>query len=116
MPLMVLTRDQRQALELLANAGEACAVPALVRGGCAPEELQLLVRRGLVRAERIQTQGKPSRADFQLCISDDGRKALARRDERPAHGMISAMAVLIVLFFLALLAGMAVGAFILPHP
>jgi hypothetical protein len=44
-----------------------------------------------------------------------GRMALARHGERSGHGQISLKLVLIVLFVLALLAGMAVGAFIVPH-
>jgi hypothetical protein len=113
---MVLTRSQREALKLLANAGEGSTVPALVRGGCGAEELHRLVRSGLVRAERIQVLGKPpSPADFHLCISDTGRKALARNYEGAGHAKISAKFVLIVLFVLALLAGMVVGAFVVPH-
>jgi hypothetical protein len=108
---MVLTRSQREALKLLAEAGEGSTVPALVRGGCTAEELHRLVRGGLVRAERIQVRGKsPSPADFNLRISDDGRVALARHDERAGRGKI------VVLFVLALLAGMVVGRFIVPHP
>jgi hypothetical protein len=113
---MLLTRSQRTALKRLANAGEGSTVPALVRGGCTAEDLHHLVRDGLVRAERIQVRGKsPSPTDFHLRISDTGRKALARNDERAGHGKISVKLVLIVLFVLALLAGVMVGAFIVPH-
>jgi hypothetical protein len=113
---MLLTRSQREALELLANAGEGSTVPALVRGGCTAEELHRLVRSGLVRAERIQVRGKPPpSADFHLRISDTGRRALGRHDERAGHGKISVRFVLIVLFVLALLAGVMVGAFVVPH-
>jgi hypothetical protein len=56
----------------------------------------------------------PSSADFDPRISDIGRKALARHDERVGR-KISMKLVLIVLFVLALLAGMVVGAFIAPH-
>ena len=88
----------------------------MVRGGCTADELHHLVRGGLVRAERIQARGKPpSPADFHLRISDAGRKALARHGERAGHGTISVKLVLIALFVLALLAGMAVGAFMVPH-
>jgi hypothetical protein len=91
-------------------------MPALVRGGCTAEELHRLVRGGLVRAERVQVRGKPpSPNDFHLRISDTGRRALARHDERAGHGKISVKLVLIVLFVLALVAGMAVGAFMMPH-
>jgi hypothetical protein len=113
---MELTRTQLEALKLLANTGEGSTVPVLVRGGCKPEELHRLVRGGLIEAERVQVPGKsPSRADFHLRISDTGRKALARHDERAGHGQISLKLVLVVLFVLALLAGMMVGAFMAPH-
>jgi hypothetical protein len=109
---MVLTRSQRQALELLANAGERSTVPALMRGGCTAKDLHRLVRDGLVSAERIRARGKPpSPADFHLRISDVGRQALARHDELAGQGTISVMLVLIVLFVLGLLAGVVVGAF-----
>jgi hypothetical protein len=110
---MLLTRNQRTALKLLANAGEGSTVPALVRRGCKAEELHLLVRGGLVRAERVQVRGKPpSRTDFHLRISDTGRKALARHDERAGRGQISVKLVLLLLFVLALMAGIVVGAFL----
>jgi hypothetical protein len=113
---MVLTRSQRDALELLAKAGEGSTAPALMRGRCTAEELHGLVRGRLVKVERIRVRDQPpSPTDFHLRISDTGRKALARHDGRAGHGKISVMLVLIVLFFLALLAGMAVGAFIVPH-
>jgi hypothetical protein len=113
---MVLTRSERDALELLAKAGGGSTAPASMRGRCSAEELHRLVRGGLVKAERIQLQDKPpSPADFHLRISDTGRKALARQDERAGHGQISMKVMLVVLFVLALLAGMAVGAFVVPH-
>jgi hypothetical protein len=111
---MVLTRSQRKALELLANAGEGSTVPALVRDGCTAKDLHRLVRDGLVRAERIRAGGKPpSPADFHLRISDVGRTALARHDELARHGAISVK--LIVLFVLGLLAGVVAGAFMVTH-
>ena len=65
--VMVLTSSQKQALKLLASAGEGSTVPALVRRGCTVEELHRLVRNGLANAERMQVQGKPpSRAVFHL--------------------------------------------------
>jgi hypothetical protein len=113
---MVLTRSQRQALELLASAREGSTVPAVVRGGCTAEELHRLVRGGFVRAERLSAlDRRPSRADFHLRISDTGRKALARHDQRAGNSKISMKLVLLVLFVLAVLAGMAVGAFMIPH-
>jgi hypothetical protein len=113
---MVLTRSQSEALKLLAEVGEGSRVSALVRRGCTAADLHHLVRGGLVTAERIRVRSKqPSRADFHLRISDTGRIALARHGERSGHGQISLKLVLIVLFVLALLAGMAVGAFIVPH-
>jgi hypothetical protein len=113
---MVLTRSQRKALKLLANAGQGCTVPALVRGGCTAKELHHLVRGGLVRAERTRVWGKaPSPADFHVRISDAGRQALARHDEVAGQGTISVKLVLIVLFVLGLLAGVVVGAFMVTH-
>ena len=53
---MVLTRSQREALKLLAEAGEGFTVPALARRGCTPEDLHRLVREGLVSAERIRVR------------------------------------------------------------
>jgi hypothetical protein len=109
---MVLTRSQRKALELIANAREGSTVPALVHCGCTAKDLHRLVRDGLVRAERIQARGKPpSPADFHLRISDVGRQALVRHDELAGHGTISVKLVLILLFVLGLLAGVVVGAF-----
>jgi hypothetical protein len=113
---MVLTRSQQEALERLASAAEGSTVPALVRRGCTADELHRLVRGGLVRAERMQVRGKPpSPADFHLRISDAGWKALARHDERAGRSRISLRLALIVLFVVALLAGMVVGAFMVPH-
>jgi hypothetical protein len=113
---MVLTRSQREALKLLANAGEGSTVPALVRGGCTAKDLHRLVRDGLVRAERIRAWGKPpSPVDFHFRISDVGRKALARHDELAGHGAISVKLLLIVLFVLGLLAGVIAGAFMVTH-
>jgi hypothetical protein len=102
---MVLTRTQREALRLLANAGVGSTVPALVRRGCAVDELHRLVRDGLARAERLNVQGKrPSPEDFYLRISDAGRKALARQYRRRFA---------LLLFVLGLLAGVCVGAFVI---
>jgi hypothetical protein len=113
---MVLTRSQLEALKLLAHAGEGSPLPSLVRRGCPPEELHRLVRGGLVRAERIKARGKPpSRADFHIRISDTGRTALAQQDEGAAPRKISLKLVLIVLFALALLAGVVAGKFVVPH-
>jgi hypothetical protein len=82
-----------------------------VRRGCTGEALHRLVRDGFVNAERIQVQGKqPSPVAFYLRISDAGRKALARQDGRPRRGKISTRLVLVVLFALGLLAGVAAGA------
>jgi hypothetical protein len=107
---MVLTRSQREALQLLAEAGEGSTVPALVRRGCAPKDLHRLVRGGLVRAERIRVRGKPpSPADFHLRISEAGRKALARHDVLVGHS--SLVPIVIMLFVLGLLAGIVAGAF-----
>lgn len=108
---MVLTRSQREALKLLAEAGEGSAVPALVRRGCTPKDLHRLVRVGLVRAERIRVHGKPpSPADFHLRISEAGRKALARHDLLAGHST-SLVLIVIMLFVLGLLAGIVAGAF-----
>lgn len=105
---MMLTRSQREALKLLAEAGEGSTVPALVRRGCTPKELHRLVRGGLVRAERIGVRGKPpSPADFHLRISDAGRKALAHHDGTS----LKLVLIVIVLFVLGLLAGVVAGAF-----
>jgi hypothetical protein len=111
---MVLTRNQREALKLLANSAQGFAVPALVRGGCTAKELHRLVRGGLVRAERIRVLGKaPSPADFHVRISDAGRQALARHDEVAGRGAVKL--VLIVLFVLGLLVGVVVGTFTVTH-
>jgi hypothetical protein len=113
---MALTRSQLEALKLVAHAGEGSPLPALVRRGCAPDELHRLVRSGLVRAERIQARGKPpSRADFHIRISETGRTALAQHGEGAAPRKISMKLVVIALFVLALLAGMVAGKFIVPH-
>jgi hypothetical protein len=110
MPTMMLTRSQRKALELLAEAGEGSAVPALVHRGCTPKDLHRLVRGGLVRAERIRVRGTPpSPADFHLRISDAGRKALARHEVLVRENR-SLVAIVITLFVLGLLAGIVAGA------
>ena len=108
---MVLTRSQREALKLLAEAGEGSTVPALVRRGCTPKELHRLVRGGFVRAERIGVRGKPpSPADFHLRISDAGRKALARHDVLMGDSTRLVL-IVIMLFVLGFLAGIVAGAF-----
>ena len=107
---MVLTRSQREALKLLAEAGEGSTVPALVRRGCTPEDLHRLVRDGLVSAERIRVRGKPpSPADFHLRINDTGRKALARHDVLVGDSTRLVL-IVIMLFALGFLAGIVAGA------
>ena len=107
---MVLTRGQREALKLLAEAGEGSTAPALVRRGCTPEDLHHLVRNGLVSAEPIRVRGKPpSPADFHLRISDAGRKALARHE--PMGDGTRLVLIVLMLFVLGFLAGIVAGAF-----
>ena len=114
--VMVLTSSQREALRLLADAGEGSTVPALVRRGCTVQELHRLVRDGLASAERMQARGKPpSRAVLYLRISRAGRDALARHLDRRGHAKISVRLLLLVLFALGVLAGVVVGALMMPH-
>ena len=110
----MLTASQREALKLLATAGEGSTVPELVRRGCTDEELHRLVRDGLAKAERMQVRGKPaSRAIFHLRISDAGRKALARPGDRPRRTNFSIRLVVLVLFVVGVLAGMCFGALLI---
>ena len=114
--VMVLTSSQREALRLLADAGEGSTVPALVRRGCTVQELHRLVRDGLASAERMQVGGKPpSRAVLHLRISRAGRDALARHRDRAGRAKISVKLLLLVLFVLGVLAGVVVGALLMPH-
>jgi hypothetical protein len=112
---MVLTHTQQEVLKLLADAREGSTVPILVRSGCTVEELHRLVRNGLASAERMQARGKPSsRPVLRIRISDAGRKALARNDAHPNHGILTKW-VLLVLFALGVLAGVWVAVFMMPH-
>jgi hypothetical protein len=113
---MVLTSSQREALELLANAGEGCTVPALVRRGCTGEDLRHLARSRLAITERVSEAG-PLRGPtvVRVRISDAGRKALAREGGRPTRRKISARLMLLVLFALGTLAGVGVGALLASH-
>ena len=105
--VMVSKRNQWKALRLLANAGVGSTMPALVRRGCTVDELQRLVRDGLVSAEPIQVQGKrPTPADFYLRVSDAGRKALARHERRKGSVRLA-----LLLFVIGLLAGVCFAAF-----
>jgi hypothetical protein len=54
---MALTSSQRKALKLLADAGDGCTVPALVRSGCTLEELRHLARSRLTITERVREPG-----------------------------------------------------------
>ncbi len=113
---MVLTSSQREALKLLANTGEGCTVPALVRGGCTVEELRHLARSRLTVAERVCGPGTLRAPTIvRVCISDAGRKALARQDGRTNRRKISARLMLLVLFVLGTLAGVGVGALLASH-
>jgi hypothetical protein len=114
--VMALTSNQREALRLLADAGEGSTVPALVRHGCTVQGLHRLVRDGLASAERMQVRGKPpSRAVLYLRISRAGRDALARHRDRSGRARISVQLLLLVLFVLGVLAGVVVGALLMPH-
>jgi hypothetical protein len=115
-PGMVLTSSQREALNRLANAGEGCTVPALVRSGCAVEELRDLARSRLAIAERVRGPGTlRAPTVIRIRISDAGRKALARQDGRANRRKISARLVLFMLFLLGALAGVGVGALLASH-
>jgi hypothetical protein len=103
---MVLTTGQRQALELLADAAHGCTVPLMLGRGCDVMALRHLARHRLAVADRVRVRGGRSDTVVRLRISDDGRKALARRKGR----RISAKLVLLVLFVVGLLAGVGVGA------
>ena len=102
---MVLTTSQRHALELLADAAHGYTVPLMVGRGCDVVALRHLARHRLAVADRVRVPGSRSGTVVRLRISDDGRKALARRKGR----RISAKLVLLVLFVVGLLAGIGVG-------
>jgi hypothetical protein len=111
---MVLTSSQREALKLLANAGEGCTAPVLVRNGCTIEELRHLTRSRLTVTERARGTVRAPTV-VRVRISDAGRKALARRDDRTDRRKISARLVFLVLFLLGTLAGVGVGALLASH-
>jgi hypothetical protein len=102
---MVLTTGQRHALELLADAAHGYTVPLMLGRGCDVVALRHLARHRLAVADRVRVRGDRSGTVVRLRISDDGRKALARRKGR----RISAKLVLLVLFVVGLLAGIGVG-------
>jgi hypothetical protein len=107
---MVLTTSQRQALKLLANAADGCTVPRMLGYGCSIAALRQLARCRLVITDRVRVPGNRRLTVVRLRISDAGRKALARQDDRPDHGRIPAKLVLLVLFVVGLLAGVGAGA------
>jgi hypothetical protein len=113
---MALTSSQRKALKLLADAGDGCTVPALVRSGCTLEELRHLARSRLTITERVREPGSLRAPTVtRVRISDAGRKALARQDGQTNRRKISARLVLLVLFVLGTLAGVGVGALLASH-
>jgi hypothetical protein len=106
---MVLTTSQRQALKLLANAADGCTVPRMLGYGCSIAALRQLARCRLVSTD-VRVPGDRRLTEVRIRISDAGRKALARHDDRPDNGRIPAKLVLLVLFVVGLLAGVGAGA------
>jgi hypothetical protein len=112
---MALTNSQREALKLLADAADGCTVPFMVNHGCSVAALRHLARCRLAITDRVREPGTlRAPTVVRLRISDAGRKALARRDDRSGRVRFLNKWVLFVLFALGLLAGVCVGAFI-PH-
>jgi hypothetical protein len=111
--MVVLTSSQREALKLLANSGEGCTVPALVRSGCTIEELRHLARSQLAITERVRKPGTlRTPTEIRVRISDAGRKALAHQGDRTNRRKISVRLVLLVLFVIGVFAGASVGTFL----
>jgi hypothetical protein len=105
---MALTPAQWKALRLLQAAEEGSTVPALLRRGCAVDELHRLMRDGFTSAEPMPVQGRqPSPSDFYLRITDAGRVALARENRRKWTVRIA------LLFLLGLFAGVGIAAFLI---
>ena len=106
--------DQHQALKLLADAAHGCTVPFLLHSGCSVAALRHLARQRLAIADRVRVPGKPkSTTVVRLRISKAGRQAL--QDSRPnGHKKLVKLAIL-VLFGLGMIAGMYVGALVIPH-
>jgi hypothetical protein len=75
---MRLAVDQRDVLQMLANAADGCTVPALLDYGYTVTTLRRLVRSQLAVAERVHIPGvRRSLTAVRLRISDAGRRALA---------------------------------------
>jgi hypothetical protein len=106
--------DQHEVLMLLADAAHGCAVPFLLDSGCSVTALRHLARQRLVIADRVPVPGKPKSATVvRLRISKAGRQAL--QDSRPNRHKNLVSLALLVLFGLGMIAGMYVGAFVIPQ-
>jgi hypothetical protein len=110
----MLATDQYEALKLLAQAAHGCTVPLLPDPGCSAAALRHLARQRLAIAGRVRVSGEPrSPTVVRSRISKAGRQALQTR-RHTRHKKLVGLAVLF-LFVIGMVAGMSVGAFVIPH-
>jgi hypothetical protein len=110
----MLATDQHETLKLLADAANGCTVPFLLESGCSVAALRHLVRQRLAIADRVPVPDKRKSATVvRLRISKAGRQAL--QDSRPNRHKNFVRLALLVLFVFGMVAGMSVGAFVVPH-
>jgi TolB-like protein len=74
---MILSAEQRRALELLAGSPRGCTKARLLADGFTVDMLTDLVREGLATAQRetMRVGGRQIRVE-RYRITDDGRRAL----------------------------------------
>jgi hypothetical protein len=74
---MILSAEQRRALELLAGSPRGCTKARLLADGFTVDMLTDLVREGLATAQRetLRVGGRQIRVE-RYRTTDDGRKAL----------------------------------------
>jgi hypothetical protein len=110
----MLATDQHESLKLLADAAHGCTVSFLLDSGYSVATLRHLARQRLVVADRAPLPGGPKSATaVRLRISSAGRQAL--QDSRPNRHKNLVKLVILLLFGLGMIAGMYVGAFVIPH-
>ena len=110
----MLAADQHAALKLLAAAAHGCTVPCLLNSGCSVASLRHLARQRLAIADRVRVSREPKSGTIvRFRISKAGRQAL--QDGRHIRHKNLVRLAILLLFVVGMVAGMYVGAFVLPH-
>jgi hypothetical protein len=110
----MLAADQHAALKLLADSAHGCTVPVLLDSGCSVASLRRLTRQRLAIADRVRVSREPKAGTVvRFRISKAGRQSL-QDGRNTRHKNLVRLAIL-VLFVIGMVAGMYVGAFVLPH-